>query len=210
MTIISFSITSIKVLKALGIIDRVPCYIYMPELKFYSEKHSKGCEPALHRSQPLIISRKCWSTEKGKEKAETGSWKELSRGVGLGVGAGHNHFRRNTEMKMWNSISILFLSCFLPGDYTHFTNRALGPEDSAGAVFSFKRASEFPNIWNIPNGNIPLLGSQPKTVPSGVPARDGVYIIISLSPLFLAVGKAEFTAKAAKTNAQFIQVTCKQ
>lgn len=147
---------------------------------------------------------------KGRRKQRQGAGKSCLGGWGWGVGAGHNHFRRNTEMKMWYSISILFLSCFLPGDYTHFTNRALGPEDSAGAVFSFKRASEFPNIWNIPNGNIPLLGSRPKTVPSGVPARDGVHIIISLSPLFLAVGKAEFTAKAAKTNAQFIQVTCKQ
>lgn len=178
MTIISFSITSIKVLKALGIIDRVPCYIYMPELKFYSEKHSKGCEPALHASQPLIISRKCWSTEKGKGESRDRSWKELSRGGGGGWERVTTTSEETLKMKMWNSISILFLSCFLPGDYTHFTNRALD-QKTVGAVFSFKRASEFPNTWNIPNGNIPLLGSQLQNCPFRCPTRD-VYTLSSL------------------------------
>ena len=139
----------------------------------------------------------------GESRDREQIWKGLSPG-------GQSHFRRNTEMKTWNSNSILLLSPLLPGDYTHFTNTALGPEHSAGAVLNFKCASNFPNIWNIPNENIPLLESQPKTVPSGVPPRDGVHIVISLSPLFLVIDKAEFTAKVAKTNAQFIQVTYKQ
>lgn len=162
-----------------------------------------------HRSQPLIISRKCWSTEKGRRKQRQGAGKSCLGG-GAGGGSGSQPFQKkhwNEDVKFHlHSISFLLSSWWL-----HTLH-----EQSAGTRRQCRSKSSASNelqsfqIFEIFKWNIPLLGSQPKTVPSGVPAKgDGVYIIISLSPLFLAVGKAEFTAKAAKTNAQFIQVTCR-
>lgn len=134
----------------------------------------------------------------GESRDREQIWKGLSPG-------GSEPFQEkhwNEDMKFQlHSASFSFTSWWLHALHKH----SAGTRIQSGAVLNFKRASNFPNIWNIP-----LLESQPQTVPYGVPPRDGVHIVISLSPLFLVIDKAEFTAKVAKTNAQFIQVTCKQ